>query len=130
MTEKELHVGDKAADGWIYAGESPDTHKPMYVAPRDVIASCYWDEANQMADAVAKQTGKEVRLPTKGELKQMFDNKAKIGGFNETGFLVGGTYWSSSEEADDKVVTQSFSDGRQIVDTKYMSGPVARFVRS
>ena len=35
-------------------------------------------------------------MPTKEELNVLFNNRAEIGGFNETGSDPAGWYWSSS----------------------------------
>lgn len=52
------------------------------------------------------------RVPTKGELNVLFQNRAAIGGFNETGSDPAGWYWSSSPLYGDGWV-QRFSDGYQ-----------------
>jgi hypothetical protein len=40
-----LEIGDKMADGTIYAGISPDTNKPMYAAPADAPMSMDFNAA-------------------------------------------------------------------------------------
>jgi len=79
---KKLKIGDKAADGWIYAGKSPDTHKPMFVAPEDAGVMSFVD-ASTKAFKAEKKAKSEIRLPSERELNRIFNCKAKIGGFNE-----------------------------------------------
>src|SRR5437764_12648503 len=38
----ELKPGDRMDDGTIYAGISPDTHKPMYTTPADARSKTYF----------------------------------------------------------------------------------------
>ena len=130
----KLKVGDRATDGWVYAGVSVDTGKPMFVAPADA-GEMNWNDATQAANALG------ARLPSKGELAQVFNSQSKIGGFKETGLSVaalkwvsssaGDSYWSSS--ADDHyegcAKIQRSSDGHQDFDFKSEVRSV-RFVRS
>jgi len=44
-TATEPEIGDRMADGTIYAGTSPDTNKPMYVTPEDVPLTMEWKQA-------------------------------------------------------------------------------------
>jgi hypothetical protein len=52
-------------------------------------------------------------MPTIGELAVQFNNRADIGGFNETGRMqhATGYYWSSLQVGDDAAWAQSFKDG-------------------
>jgi len=104
-------VGDKTADGWVYAGLSPDTGKPLFAAPADA-GRMDWPSAVKAAD----DSG--ARLPSAGELKQLFNNRAKIGGFDQTSPVVS-YYWSSTYKEDQLyhdglyAMAQGFEDGRQ-----------------
>jgi hypothetical protein len=85
MTEnnqKAPKIGDKAADGWIYAGISPDTGKPMYAAPEDAGVMSLKD-GFKAAKALQQQGKAEARVPSIEELKQLFNNRAAIGGFQK-----------------------------------------------
>ena len=54
------------------------------------------------------------RVPTKGELKVLYNNRAAIGGFDESGSVPAGWYWSSSHDfIDYGAWAQRFSDGSQ-----------------
>lgn len=127
------NIDAAAADDWKYVGISVDTGKPMYVAPADA-GLMNWDAAVKIAESLEKQIRKDVRLPSEGELKQLFSSKAKIGGFNETASDISGFYWSSSPVSGsiddlDYVRGQRFSDGFQSFIYK-SSCPSTRFVRS
>ena len=52
-------------------------------------------------------------MPTIGELAVQFNNRADIGGFNETGMMENATgyYWSSSQTGEDEAWAQRFNDG-------------------
>lgn len=52
------------------------------------------------------------RVPTKGELNVLYNNRATIAGFNESGSHPAGWYWSSSHYCND-AWDQRFSDGSQ-----------------
>ena len=129
MTEVVLKIGDKTDDGWIYAGESPDTHKSFYVAPKDDYKSNWFDAVDQ-AKYLQKWT-KGIRLPTKNELNQIFNNKAKIGGFDASGEDGAGWYWSSdsikSPYNEDYPWSKRFSDGAETYNR--ISTSSVRFVR-
>lgn len=118
-----------AADGWKCVGISVDTGKPMYVAPADA-GLMSWHDATKAAKALQKQGMTDARLPSKGELNQLFNAKAKIGGFNETGSYVGGYYWSSSKYIVYDAWGQRFSDGLQGNGNKDYASSSVRFVRS
>ena len=108
-------VGEKMSDGTVYAGISPDTHEPMYATPEDAPGGTY--TFNQAADHA--KTLRDFRVPTKGELNVLFNNHARIGGFDESGAFLGGWYWSSSEQPNvwtrnnHRAWEQRFSDGYQ-----------------
>lgn len=131
MTAKKLKIGDVAEDGWIYAGLSPDTHKPMYVAPADAGVMT-WDDAVAVAQKLQTEGKTDARVPSKGELKKMFNARAKIGGFDETGKVQESWYWSSAPHPnylDVYVRVRRFSDGKS--DFGYKGDKLsARLIRS
>ncbi len=91
-------VGDRADDGWIYAGVSPETHKPMFVQPEDA-GVMRWRKGKRLAKALLKKGKAEARLPSDKELFMMFNKRAAIRGFDEAGVSSkSGLYWSSVRE--------------------------------
>jgi hypothetical protein len=114
-------------DGTICAGISPDTGKPMYTTDADASATMTFNEAKEYAAKLNLQdlddTGqrKGWHLPTRDELKVLFNNRAAIGGFNVTGSSTtpasvvdpAGWYWSASENYVWDAWGQRFSDGYQ-----------------
>ena len=125
-----LEIGYKDKDGWIYAGVSPDTGKSIFVAPADA-GRMSRREAMKAAAALQKQGKTDTRLPSEGELKQIFNNKAKIGGFNETGSMPAAWYWLSSTRKYYDAYARDFRDTEGYHFKSHMrSGLSVRFVRS
>jgi hypothetical protein len=123
-----LKPGDKMADGTIYAGASPDTREPMYAMPAEAPGIYDHDVAKKYARKVAAHGHSDWRVPTKNELNALFNNRAAIGGFNETGSYPAGWYWSSSCSGNHHAWAQRFSDGKQVDFRPYISSSL-RFVR-
>lgn len=99
---KSATKGEQQNDGTILAGISPDTGKPMYALPHDTPGKLgsgglkvRWDLAMACADARSGYPKDTFRVPTRRELNVLFNNRARIGGFDETGVF----YWSSEEHA-------------------------------
>jgi Protein of unknown function (DUF1566) len=111
----EPKPGDSVADGTIYAGISPDTHKPMYVTPQDASLTYTFNAAQKYAAKLDANGHQDWRVPTKGELNVLYENRNKgklAGTFNVTGSDPAGWYWSSSPN-DSSAWAQRFSDGSQ-----------------
>src|SRR5205085_1858397 len=70
--------GDSMPDGTVHAGTSPDTHRPMYTTPADVPFTWMFDEAQRFAREFTGYGHKDWRVPTKNELKALFNNRAAI----------------------------------------------------
>jgi thioester reductase-like protein len=91
MKPKEIKIGTRMEDGCLYAGISPSTGEPMYVAPADEKKHFFTlqlstpEKARERAAKKSRQTGKEYHVPTRAELQVIFNNRAAIGGFNESG---------------------------------------------
>jgi hypothetical protein len=75
----------------------------MYAAPKDVRSRFLkWREeytfnaAQEYAEKLHANGHKDWRVPTKGELAVLFENRAAIGGFDKCRSLTGGWYWSST----------------------------------
>lgn len=107
-------IGERIPDGTVYAGVSPDTQKPFYTTSADAPGSYTWDEAGAYCSSLEAAGHKDWRVPTRGELDIEFNNRAAIGGFNETGDMRDGWYWSSTPYNEYGLAwLQRFSDGRQ-----------------
>jgi uncharacterized protein DUF1566 len=106
-------IGVRMPDGTIYAGISPDTGNPMYAAPADAL-TMEWHDAMDYAVKLDAHGHRDWRVPTKGELNVLFNNRAALGGFNETGANPAGWYWSSSPSGLWTSWAQRFSDGCQL----------------
>jgi Protein of unknown function (DUF1566) len=114
--ESKPQVGDKMQDGTIYAGISPDTHQPMYTTPADAPLTMKWKAAMQYAEKLDAHDHRDWRVPTKGELNVLWENRdegALKGTFNVSGSNPAGWYWSSTED-DSLAWGQRFSDGFQL----------------
>ena len=106
-------IGDKMPDGAIYAGISPDMHKPLYATPVTAIGHYDWNKGAEYCAALKTNGHPDWRLPTKDELNVLYNNSAAIGGFDTSGLETFGWYWSSSEGDHGLVWGQRFSDGTQ-----------------
>ncbi|MBI3441707.1 MAG: DUF1566 domain-containing protein [Proteobacteria bacterium] len=76
-------VGTKRSDGAIFAGISPDTHKPMYAAPADAPLSLSFNDAAKYAENLEVGGKKGFRVPSMNELKLLFQNR-KCGALKDT----------------------------------------------
>ena len=114
-TKTTPEIGDKMPDGTIYAGISPDTHKPMYATPADAPGTYTFNEAAKYASRLDAHGRHDFHVPSKGELNVLWENRNKgklAGTFNVTGSNPAGWYWSSSP-GDVNGWAQRFSDGYQ-----------------
>jgi hypothetical protein len=115
-TISKLKPGDKMDDGTVYAGMSTDTGRPMYTTPADAPLTYTFNEAITCAGQLnaEKYLGHDDwRVPTKSELDVLFNHRAAIGGFNVSGSLPRGWYWSSTEHNGFNAWGQRFSGGTQ-----------------
>jgi hypothetical protein len=102
-------------DGTVFAGISPDTGKAMYVTPADAPLTYTFNQARKYAATLDAHGHKDWRVPTQGELKVLYNNRAAIGGFDTSGSVSRGWYRSSSEDSVDyNAWYQRFSDGHQL----------------
>jgi hypothetical protein len=92
-------AGEVQPNRTIYAGISPDTHRPMYAQPRDMPVPMSWKQAMEGAQFFEAYGKKDWRVPSKGELKVMFENAAAIG-LDTPGFGPNAWHWSSEENPD------------------------------
>ena len=110
-TAKEAEPGDRMNDGTVYAGISPDTGKPMYTTPADAPLTYTFNQAQKYAANVDEHDHQDWRVPTKNELNELFNNRAAVGGFNETASGPWGWHWSSSQDLAGYARGQRFRDG-------------------
>jgi hypothetical protein len=109
-----MKVGDAMPGGTILAGFYEG--KPLYTTPKDEPLTVTFKGAATQAGALNMTNAfdhHDWRVPTKGELNVLFDNRAAIGGFNETGSHPGGWYRSSTLKSNSLAWVQRFSDGDQ-----------------
>ena len=109
----ESKPGDRMPDGSVYAGISPDTGKAMYATSKDEPLTMKWKAAMEYAAKLDAHGHDDWRVPTKSELNVLFNNRAAIGGFDESGLYPAGWYWSSSQGDNFTAWGQRFSDGHQ-----------------
>jgi hypothetical protein len=109
----EPKIGDKKPDGTVFAGISPDTNKPMYATPADASLTMKFNEAQEYAAKLDAHGHQDWHVPTKNELNVLFNNRAAIGGFDISGSIPSGRYWSSSSIGKWDAWEQCFSDGYQ-----------------
>lgn len=79
-------IGTVMKDGTVYAGLSPTTHKPMYVAPAASAKTMPFNKAAAYAKSLEVGGKKDFRVPTMAELRVLFANRNKgalKGTFNE-----------------------------------------------
>jgi len=114
-------VGDnKMPDGSVYAGISPDTGKAMYATPMDAPLTMKWKAAMEYAAKLDAHGHHDWRVPTRGELNVLYQNRAAIGGFEVSGSHPAGWYWSSSQDIyHGDAWAQRFSDESQCGSGKY-----------
>jgi Protein of unknown function (DUF1566) len=112
-TNRAATPGDKMQDGSVFAGISPDTHKPMYATPTDASLTMNFNQAREYAAKLDAHGHKDWRVPTKAELNVMFNNRAAVDGFNVSGSIPAGLYWSASPTGKGIAWFQNFSEGVQ-----------------
>jgi len=106
-------AGGRMPDGTIYAGISPDSNKALYTTPHDAPLVFSWSKAVHYCKTLSAFGRHDWRVPTLGELAVLYNNRADIGGFNETGQIkhASGYYWSSLQVTDASAWGQRFNDG-------------------
>lgn len=112
------NVGDRMPDGTVYAGVSPETGTPIYTTPADAPGLYTWKNGSDYCSALEAGGHQDWRVPTKGELHVLFQNRDAIGGFNISGSYPAVWYWSSSQFDYDSAWDQRFSEGGQGINLK------------
>lgn len=109
--------GGQVADGAVYAGISPETHKPLYPTPADAPGVYTYDQARKYCRELQAFGHKDWHAPARRELNVLWENRNKgklAGTFNETGLYPAGWYWTSLPYFGyDAGWAQRFSDGLQ-----------------
>lgn len=106
-------AGGRMSDGTVYAGISPESNQALYTTPEDAAVPLSWSKAARYCKSLSAFGHRDWRVPTLGELAVLYNNRADIGGFNETGFIQNapGYYWSSQQVGDGFAWGQRFNDG-------------------
>jgi hypothetical protein len=106
-------AGGRMPDGTIYSGFSPDKNQALYTTPADAPGVYTWNGAMDYCSTLSASGHRDWRMPSIIELAVQFNNRADIGGFNETGNMHGATgyYWSSLQVGDNDAWAQRFNDG-------------------
>ena len=115
-------------DGTVYAGASPYARTSTYTTPADAPGLYTWKKGAEYCAALDAGGHRDWRVPTKGELHVLFENRDAIGGFNISGSYPAVWYWSSSQFDYDSAWDQRFSDGDQGINLK-LDGSSLRCVR-
>jgi hypothetical protein len=113
LANARLKIGDRMPDGTVYAGISAATDEPMYATPNDAPFTYTFNQARDYAAKLDVHGHQDWRVPTKSELNVLFQNRAAIGGFDESGSHPARFYLSSSHLSDNHAWGQRFSDGDQ-----------------
>ena len=116
---KEVEIGEVMPDGTIYAGVSPETGRAMFTTVADAPATYTFNEAQEYAAELDANGHLDWRVPTKDELNGLYQNRAAIGGFEESGSELLGWYWSSSQYSYRSAWAQRFSEGYQDTSRRY-----------
>ena len=94
---KPPRIGAIQPDRTLFAGISPDTGKPMFVQPRDMPRRMNWNRAAQGAQIFEGYRHNDWRLPTRNELKVLFENAAALGLDKKD--MGHNWHWSSEEKS-------------------------------
>jgi Protein of unknown function (DUF1566) len=116
----EQRPGDHMRDGTVFAGSLDGND--LFAMPADAPLTCTFSQAAEYVEHLNAQKflgHDDWRVPTLGELKVLFNNRATIGGFNESSSYLAGWYWSSEERTDSGAWFQRFCDGGQNYGDKY-----------
>jgi len=80
----------------------------------------YTPNASVLCEELSAHGHTDWYLPARDELNVLYTNRAAIGGFDVSGSLPAGFYWSSSADTSNGAQSQRFSDGFQTDSGKYL----------
>ena len=121
LKRKKPAIGEVMKDGSVFAGISPDTGKRMYTTPQDSPLRQAWDDAKKYASELRAHGRKDWRMPTQGELRVLFNNRAAIKNFDVDYVSPKTWYWSSTVEKDAFYArVQCFSNSVEGYNPKHM----------
>jgi hypothetical protein len=114
--KQEVQIGARMPDGTVFAGSRDGN--AIFTTPTDAPLAYTFNEAADYAAVLNREKSlghDDWRVPNKGELNVLWENRAAIGGFNA------GWYWSSTPDDGYNLLAceQRFSDGRQESYFKY-----------
>ncbi len=102
-TEFENNNLELAVEQKMDTFENPNTFDTIKIAEKDFPNPLNWDDAIK----ACSDLGEGWRLPKLSELREMYKNKNKIGGFASE------FYWGSSDYGSDPSYLLNFSDGEE-----------------
>lgn len=111
LSVQALAPGTVMPDGTIYAGTSPDTGRAFYAAAKDVPKKLSWYRAQSYAARCNDHGHSDWRLPTIRELNVLFNNRAAVGGFEQSGLFPAGIYRSSTQAGTKSARVMRFGNG-------------------
>jgi hypothetical protein len=85
----------------------------MYTTPADAPGIYSLDAASTYCSALYAHGHQDWRVPSKGELTVLFNNRTAIGEFDVSGSDPAGWYWSASQLGEWNAWGQRFSDAGQ-----------------
>src|SRR5262245_45208642 len=77
-------AGARSLDGTIEAGISPDTNRAVYTTSADAPGKYSFDHAQAYCRGLEANGHKDWRVPNPAELSVLFNNRAAIGGFEQS----------------------------------------------
>jgi hypothetical protein len=111
LPEITFKLGEMLPDGTIFAGYFQ--RDPIYTTPKDAPGTYTFNEAATYAQKLKAGGHKDWRVPTPDEQRTMlFNNRAAIGGFDESGSTRSGWYLSTVPTSFGvRKIARRFSDG-------------------
>src|SRR5437868_1310972 len=82
---EEPAIGARMQNGTVYVGASPETGRPMYTTPEDAPGTYTFNQARAYCAGSDDNGREDWRVPYVDEVRLLFNNRAAIGGFNESG---------------------------------------------
>lgn len=114
-----VEPADEMEDGSIFVGISPETQRPLYTTKADAPMTYTDEQAQKYAKNLKAHGSQDWRVPTKHELKLIFNHRAEIGGFDLSGDISSGWYRSAPRRPNimqvfkDSSFSIRFSDGTE-----------------